>query len=252
MVGFAIAIDWSRGDGPSRAVRKYLEALDASHTGDPTSAVEQYTTPPKNVSLTDPAARWTAAPGGPAFFTYSTNYLIDLQGGIIVDIEATPALRTDEVNSTRTMIERVEQRFRIKPRRLVGGTAYGSAAILGWMVDDKAIEQYVSLWDRSAQTDDTFASGDFQWNGLANECRCPAGHTLRSERRQFRSPRTHITKANTIIYRSSQTDRAACSMKAQCCPNTPTRNIARSAYESARDKARAISLTPAGTDARLR
>ena len=41
------------------------------------------TAPAANVSLTDPAARWTAA-GGPAFFAYSTNYLIDLQAGIIV------------------------------------------------------------------------------------------------------------------------------------------------------------------------
>ena len=47
--------------------------------------------PGKNISLTDPAARWTAAPGGPAFYAYSTNYLIDLDAGIIVDVEATPA-----------------------------------------------------------------------------------------------------------------------------------------------------------------
>jgi hypothetical protein len=53
----------------------------------------------KNISLTDPSARWTAAPGGPAFYAYSTNYLIDLHTGIIVDVEATPAHRTKEVNS---------------------------------------------------------------------------------------------------------------------------------------------------------
>jgi len=35
--------------------------------------------------------RWTAAPGGPAFYAYSTNYLIDLHAGIIMDVEATPA-----------------------------------------------------------------------------------------------------------------------------------------------------------------
>ena len=74
------------------------------------------------------------APGGPAFFAYSTNYLIDVEAGIIVDVEATPALRTDEVNSTRTMIDRVEERFEMKPERLIGDTAYGSAEILGWML----------------------------------------------------------------------------------------------------------------------
>ena len=101
----------------TRAVREYLAALDAQ--GEPGTA-------PASISPTDPAARWTAV-GGPAFYAYSTNYLVDVQAGIIVDVEATPALRTDEVNSTRTMIERVEKRFDLKPERLIGDMAYGSA-----------------------------------------------------------------------------------------------------------------------------
>jgi hypothetical protein len=78
-------------------------------------------------------------PGGPASFAYSTNYLVDLDAGIIVDVEATPAQRTDEVNSTRTMIDQIEEHFDMKPKRLVGDTAYGAAEILGWMVNDKQI-----------------------------------------------------------------------------------------------------------------
>jgi transposase len=42
--------------------------------------------------------------------------------------------------STRTMIDRVEQRLQLKPQRLVGDTAYGTASLLGWMVEEKAIE----------------------------------------------------------------------------------------------------------------
>jgi hypothetical protein len=96
-------IDWGRADGQSRAVREYLEALEqanpvATDADEPAAS----STPPKKISLTDPTARWTAAPGGPAFFAYSTNYLIDLQAGIIVDVEATPANRSHEVESTRT------------------------------------------------------------------------------------------------------------------------------------------------------
>src|SRR5512139_3038475 len=85
----------------TRAVREYLAALDAQ--GEPR-------TPAASISPTDPAARWTAV-GGPAFYAYSTNYLVDTQAGIIVDVEATPAWRTAEVNATRTMIERVEERI---------------------------------------------------------------------------------------------------------------------------------------------
>ncbi len=60
------AIDY-RALGPaqaSRAVREYLEGLDAD--GRPETLR-------KNISVTDPAAEWTCAPGGPAFFAYSTN-----------------------------------------------------------------------------------------------------------------------------------------------------------------------------------
>jgi hypothetical protein len=39
--------------------------------------------------------------GGPAFYASSTNHLIDLDAGIIVDVEATPAHRTEEVEANR-------------------------------------------------------------------------------------------------------------------------------------------------------
>jgi Transposase domain (DUF772)/Transposase DDE domain len=228
------AMQWKSGNGSTRAVREYVAALEAANPAE---------TPPKSVSLTDPGARYTAAPGGPAFYAYSTNYLVDLKAGIIVDVEATPALRTDEVNSTRTMIDRVEERFDMKPTRLVGDTAYGAAEILGWMVEEKAIEPHVPVWDKRQRQDDTLSSTEFQWDQRADEYRCPQGHALRKQRRPFQNPRTHVTKAHTIIYRSSQSDCATCTMKSRCCPNTPVRKITRSVHESARDVARAIATT---------
>lgn len=77
-----------------------------------------------------------------------------------------------------------------------------------------------------------------------NEYRCPEGHALRSDRRAFKNPRIRITKADTIIYRSSQSDCTTCPKKGHCCPNTPTRKIARSIYEAERNVARAIAATP--------
>lgn len=219
----------------TRAVREYLAALDEQ--GEPVTA-------PASISPTDPAARWTAV-DGPAFYAYSTNYLIDVQAGIIVDVEATPTLRTAEVNATRTMIERVEERFDLKPERLIGDMAYGSAELLGWMVNEKAIQPHVPVWDRTQRDDDTFSSSDFQWDEQADEYRCPQGKVLRKQRRTFKNLRTHITKAGTIIYRASQSDCANCPMKAHCCPNTPMRKIARSVHESARDVARAMAKTDA-------
>jgi transposase len=218
----------------TRAVREYLAALDEQ--GEPETA-------PASISPTDPAARWTAAPGGPAFYAYSTNYLVDVAAGIIVDVEATPALRTDEVSSTRTMIERVEERFALKPECLIGDMAYGAAPMLGWLVEEKRIAPHIPVWDKTQRNDETLPSSGFQWHEQAAEYRCPQGHALRSNWRVFKIRRSHVTKADTIIYRSSQADCATCPMKARCCPNTPIRKIARSVHESARDVARALAKT---------
>jgi hypothetical protein len=70
---------------------------------------------PKFVSPSDPAAQWTGAHKGPAFFAYSDNYLIDVKFGVIVDVEASRAIRQAEVGAAKTMIERTEERFGLKP-----------------------------------------------------------------------------------------------------------------------------------------
>lgn len=224
--------DWSSGGG-TRAVREYLAALDEAAA--PTGKLA------KRNSVTDPAARWTAAPGGPAFYAYSTNYLVDTEAGVIVDVEATPAYRPDEVNATRTMIDRVEDRFDIKPQRLIGDTAYGTADILAWMVDEKAIEPYVPVWDKSDGKAGLFGRSDFTWEAAAERYVCPGGKPLL--RNRYKPRGTGITKENTIIYRAATSDCKECVLKARCCPNTPSRKIHRSVYEDARDVARQLRTT---------
>lgn len=226
-------VNWSDPALSTRAVREYLEALDEEALAE---------TLPKRLSLTDPQARWTAAPGGPAFYAYSTNYLIDTEHGVIMDVEPTPAHRTAEVESTKTMIDRVEAQFDIKPKRLIGDTAYGTAPMRAWMVEEKAIEPHVPVWDKTERKNDSFSSNDFHWNEETEEYRCPAGNPLRSEWRAFKNECSHVT--NTIIFRSRQTDCAICPMKAKCCPNTAFRKIVRSVHEAARDVARRIAATP--------
>jgi hypothetical protein len=60
---------------------------------------------------------------GPAFFAYADNYLIDLKFGVIVDVEASRAIRQAEVGAAKTMIERTEERFGLRPERLAADTA---------------------------------------------------------------------------------------------------------------------------------
>lgn len=161
-----------------------------------------------------------------------------------MDVEPTPAHRKAEVESTKTMIERVEEHFDIKPDRLIGDTAYGTAPMLAWMADEKDIAPHIPVWGKTERKNDSLSISGFQWNEETQEYRCPTGHPLRSEWRAFKNQRSHVTKAETITFRSRQTDCATCSMKERCCPNTSFRKIARSVLEAARDVARRIAKPP--------
>jgi Transposase DDE domain len=188
-------------------VREYLDALEELNG-------PAYT--PQLVSLSDPAATLTGATGDRPFFAYSTNYLIDLKAGIIVDVKASAVNKTDEVEATSAMIERVEDKFGMKPDRLVGDTNYGSAAMLNWLVDEKRIEPHVPVWDKSERNDGTFSRSAFQWEEVANEYRCPEGHALRNDWQAGRPP-NRVTKDNTVIYRSRKSVCEACPQKDRCC-----------------------------------
>jgi len=219
------ATDWGNPNEVTRPVREYLAALEQANAPG---------APPKAVSLTDPASTWTAA-GGPAFFAYSTNYLVDLDAGIIVDVEASSVNKAAEAKATRTMIERVEERFDLKPTRLVGDTNYGSAAMLGWLVDEKQIAPHVPVFDKSERADGTFGRSAFTFDAENNRYSCPAG--------KFLNPAWRSKKKNPFRYRASLYDCQDCRFKPQCCPNTAIRKIDRSPHEPARDVARAIAKT---------
>jgi len=229
--------DWtggagSGGSGPSRAVSEYLKGLNREAA------------PPKEISLSDPASRLTAAVGRPAFFGWCTNYLIDVKHAVIMDVAATPALRTAEVNATKAMIDRVEDRFGMKPKRLIGDTAYGTAEMLAWMVTEKNIEPHVPVWDRGDREDGTFSRSDFAFDAASNSLTCPGGKRLLQFHRTYQRERSGVTKANTRLYRASKHDCDACALKQRCCPGQPMRKVMRSVHEEARDVARAVNATP--------
>jgi IS5 family transposase len=223
----------------NRAVKEYLAVLDDAAFGGATP-VE-----PKFVSPTDPAARWTAAAGGPAVYAYADNYLIDLKHAVIMDVEATTAVRQAEVTAAKTMIDRTADTFEVSPSRLVADTGYGSAEMLGWLVDERLIEPHIPVFDKSERTDGTFSRADFVYDREGDLYICPTGKQLRKHRRPFAVPRSGVTKDNMVLYRASQRDCGACALKAKCCPNTPARKVPRSIHEAARDKARAIAETEA-------
>ena len=189
------------------AVREYLATLDDAAFG----AASEVT--PKFISPSDPAAQWTGAHKGHAFFAYATNYLIDTDHGVILDVEATRAIRQAEVGAARTMIDRTEERFGLKPGYLAADSAYGSAANLAWLVKERDIAPHIPVFDKSNRTDGTFSRADFMFDPDANEYTCPGGKQLVQFRRRYRTPRTGITSAGTRLYRASQHDCKVCALK---------------------------------------
>jgi transposase len=226
--------DWDKNrdaEAASRAVKEYLATLDDAAFG----AASDVT--PKFVSRSDPAAQWTGAMRGPAFFAYADNYLIDVKFGIIMDVEASRAIRQAEVGAAKTMIERTEERFGIKPERLAADTAYGSAANLNWLVEDKQIAPHIPVIDKSTREDGTFSREDFTFFKEGNVYICPAFKILTTTGK--------VMNDDMLFYRASTRDCAACAFKARCCPKEPARKILRSIYEEARDVARTLAKTNA-------
>jgi transposase len=225
------------GWGSGRAVREYLSALEEDRA--------QMAFSGRRISPTDPAASYTAAHRAKGIYAYSTNYLVDTDHGIIVDVEATTANRSREVESTKTMVERVEQRFGIIPERLIGDTTHGTAPMLNWIVETKHIEPHTPVWERVERQDGCFTRCEFTWEAEADRYICPAGKPLLRYRRRFSKPRTGIPKDDILRYRATKRDCEGCEYKPRCCPKTPSRKVVRSVYESSRDVARAITETDA-------
>ncbi len=215
----------------SRAVDEYLAMLDDAAFGAATEVT------PKFLSPADPAARWTGAHGGQAFFAYCANYLIDLDHAVIVDVEASTAVRQAEVTAAKTMIERSEERFNLYPERLAGDAAYGSAEMLGWLVHERGIEPHVPVFDKSKRNDGTFSREDFSYDHQGDVYFCPGGKMM--------TCKGTVVNDNQLMYRASKYDCEVCSLKPRCCPKEPARKVPRSIHEGARDLARDIAKTEA-------
>jgi transposase len=227
--------DWHKDRDPksaSRAVKDYLATLDDTTWGAASDVV------PKFVSPSDPAAQWTGAHKGPAFFAYANNYLIDVKFGVVVDVEASRAIRQAEVGAAKTMIERTEERFGLKPERLAADTAYGAAPMLNWLVEEKDIAPHIPVFDRSKRDDGTFSRSDFRYDPTSDVYHCPAGKTLTTTG-------TLVNGGTTLLYLARKRDCDSCKLRAQCCPKVPFRKVPRDQHEAARDIARSFAGTKA-------
>jgi hypothetical protein len=156
------------------------------------------------ISPSDPQSAWTAKAKKRAQFGYGLNYLIDIENAVIVDVEATPAPTCDEGAATQTMLDRAEERFDLKPRRLAADTAYGTGKYLGWLVNAKRIIPHIPDWDNSERQDGILLVTTLSY---AFGATCHSGHRLQPLR-QHRVPQR--PPASAAASRSNRVHRALC------------------------------------------
>ena len=226
-------------DADNRATREYLTVLDDAAFGAATPVV------PKFLAPADPASRWTCAHGGQAYYAYSTNYLIDLDHAVIMDVEASTAIRQAEVTACKRMIARTQDRFGVWPERLAADTGYGSAEMLAWLVHERDIQPHIPVFDKSVRRDGTFERTDFSYDIERDVYTCPAGEELRRYWHEGRAAKEQPPVDGLYRYRTRKAACDACDLRPRCCPNGPHRKILRSVHEGARDLARDIATTDA-------
>ena len=133
------------------------------------------------------------------------------------------------------MVDRVERRFDLRPRRLAGDTVYGAVRLLKWLVD-RNITPHVPVWDKSTRPDGTFSRADFVFDQERNIYVCPGGAELTST--------GNIDQGHIVYYRASKSDCSRCSLKPKCT-TAVVRKITRDLNEDVRDRVRGLANTEA-------
>ena len=230
--GFAIdaSVMEANASLPERQTRAAAEFLGGLEDEDP----EANRKLPKAISPSDPCSAWTAKANKRVQFGYGLNYMIDVEHAVIVDVEATPARTYDEVATSRTMIDRTETTFGLRPERLAADTAYGTGKLLAWLLD-KDITPHIPVKEGYERTDGMFPRLDFAYDAARDIYICPNGRPLRT------SGTIHDGRAKN--YLSHPRDCRVCKLKKRCT-RAPFRKIARDINEEARDYARSLTGTP--------
>jgi hypothetical protein len=179
-------IVWAEPERQTRAVREYLAGLEAENEPNPDRKS------PKVISPSDPCSAWTAKANKRVQFGYGLNYLVDTENAVIVDVEPTPARTYDEVESTKTMLDRTERRLNLKPKRLAVDTAYGTVvSSAGWLLVGL---HHIFLFAMPG----TFSRSDFRWDTRRGIYICPNNKVMHT---------TGIVYDGTLLrYRASKFD----------------------------------------------
>jgi transposase len=216
---FAAGSDWvSRGGEQDRSVRSgsYRRVADT------------------RASKTDPDATPTRYGGGKLGLGYHAHYVVD--GGrsrVILNALVTPS----EVMEQQPMLDllwRTAFRFRLRPRRVTGDSAYGTRANIS-AIERAGVRAYVNLKERENPDKRFFPPSAFAYDAERDLFRCPAGQEL--------LPWNSGDARDGRRYKAKAKIRAACSLKPGCTPNKRGRTVFRHFDEGYVDRVRAYRET---------
>lgn len=220
---------WAAQEEIARPVREYLDQL-AADAGEVSEGPQHKA--PKYLSETDPQAAWSTKDGR-GRFSYETNYLIDTDHGIIMDVEATPARLSQEIVAAKKMLTRTAKRHEFHPDALAADKSYGTGPFLAWLLK-REIAPHVPVLDRQHQTDGKYDLSHFAYDADRDSFTCLEGHEMR------------LRKVDPVIRvkrYSADTETCGTCLIRKSCTTAPARTVTRHMDEDARQIARDLSHT---------
>ena len=187
------------------------------------------------VSATDADAALMKAAGQRPALGYHDHDVVD--GGkarIILHALVTPA----DVMENAPMLDqlrRIQFRWRLRPRRVVADTTYGTAENIG-ALEAAGIRAYVPLPDFEARTP-YYGTGHFTYEPADDIFRCPAGQPLRRRKAKHTE--------GVVVYRAEAETCNACALKAACTVSEHGRTVHRSFHAAAVERVRGYHATAA-------
>jgi transposase len=220
---------WAAKEDIARPVRDYLDQL-AAEAGEVPEGPRNKA--PKYLSETDPQAAWSIK-DGPGRFSYETNYLIDTDHGIIMDVEATPARLSQEIVAARKMLVRTAERHAFRPEALAADKSYGAGPFLAWLLS-REIAPHVPVLDRQHQTDGKYDLRHFAYDADRDSFTCLEGHEM---------PFRKVDQVRRIKQYSADPETCGACPIRKACTTAPARSVSRHMDEEARQVARDLSGT---------
>ena len=188
------------------------------------------------VSTTDPDAALMKPRGGQACLGYQDHYVVD--GGkarVILHALVTPG----DVMENQPMLDllrRVMFRWRLRPKRVIADTTYGTIENIRAVEGEEDIRAFVPLPDWEHQRD-YYGPGQFTYDAEQDIYVCPQGALLHPSRQEWKAEKTE--------YRATATVCNACPVKAACTPSNQGRQVHRSFHAAYLDRVRGYHETEA-------